>query len=170
MRWLELYQPFCDLKGTIQGHSIYAEGVRCEDGRNLGPWRRCWVSELINSGATISHYSIKCHIWSILKCTFGHILTFQKSLYILQPIAFSSAFNQTAVALSLSGPSCTGANFGDFLGVLTGQWQPYDVFICEPCEASLSTAWYLETFIGYLTRSSASNKYFQNGRQWLRSK
>lgn len=166
MGWSELYRSFCDLRGTTQGHGVYAEGVRCEDGRNLGPWRRCWVSELIDSGATISHYSVKYHIWSILRCTLGPILTFLRLLHILQSIAFSSAFSQTTVVLSY--PSRAGAHFGDFLGVLTGHWQPYEVVVREPHGASLSPTWYLATFIGYLTRSSASNKYFQNGRQWLR--
>lgn len=30
-------------------------------------------SELISSGATVSPYYVKYHIWSILKCTFGHV-------------------------------------------------------------------------------------------------
>lgn len=38
-------QAFCDLRGTIQGHSRCAEGVRYEDERNVVP-------ESIQSAAT----------------------------------------------------------------------------------------------------------------------
>lgn len=35
-----LIQAFYDLRGTMQGPSRYAEGVRCEDGRDRGPLKK----------------------------------------------------------------------------------------------------------------------------------
>lgn len=80
--WLELHSGILWLEGSHLGTQQRWWGCWIWRWKE-GPWRRCWVSELINSGVTISHSYVKYCVWSIQKCTFGHIVTLLKSVCTL---------------------------------------------------------------------------------------
>lgn len=162
-------------EGWLELHS----GILWLEGNHLGTqqrwwWWGCWIWRWKEAGSLKKvlslwikqfwsyHFSFLCKVLCLINSEThirSHCSVSEISMHPTMSSALTRCQPRSRCALQLDMcPRCTCTHFGGFPAVMIGQLQPSDVSVNKPYKDSLGSDWYLEIFINYLSRSSASIK------------